>query len=322
MAFNALSRQSSRSSIELSSQTQSPHTNLFAENPGPPERKSAPSIFDIHHLPSASNKQQLFSEVTYSNRPEMIMNPDLSSSQYLQPLQMSPTAVDPRSNPQIPDLSAMMFPTDDPFAYPTQPMTTMEAEGYPRAPQFYGVDMDGLHSHQTGLKPNLATSSNNGDGVANMYMPGHTPNPHATSAHQSPVNAQLFGPLPLYLMQGQQQDFIPVAGASSQANYKPIPNQVNAYQSQEMSQDVHPRHSVDFSPGTSAALNGMLGAEGVSSSCPTVPSHPIWADGALNANGTSAQGLAFDPLLGDNGWSSIYDDGQQSAGLPPDYKGQ
>lgn len=33
-------------------------------------------------------------------------------------------------SPSVPDLSAMMFPTSDPFAYPNQPMTTLENQNY------------------------------------------------------------------------------------------------------------------------------------------------------------------------------------------------
>ncbi len=34
------------------------------------------------------------------------------------------------SSHSVPDLSAMMFPTSDPFAYPNQPMTTLENQNY------------------------------------------------------------------------------------------------------------------------------------------------------------------------------------------------
>ena len=41
------------------------------------------------------------------------------------------------SNPNLPDLSAMMFPSAEPFTYPNQPLTTFENNQYVKEPQFY-----------------------------------------------------------------------------------------------------------------------------------------------------------------------------------------
>jgi len=71
------------------------------------------------------------------------------------------------------DLSAMMFPSTDPFAYPTQPMTTLENRRF--AKQEYPYD------------PNMysqASDSSTGPAFENL-------------------DAQFFGPMPSYVMQGQ-----------------------------------------------------------------------------------------------------------------------
>jgi hypothetical protein len=79
----------------------------------------------------------------------------------------------------IPDLSAVMFPSADPFAYPNQPMTTLEDHNFIKPDPGYGP----------------ATSPP-------LYSPSSTSGPGTASYDH--MEAQLFGPLPPYLMQGQQ----------------------------------------------------------------------------------------------------------------------
>ena len=73
----------------------------------------------------------------------------------------------------LPDLSAMMFPSNDPFAYPNQPMTTLE---------------NGQFTKQENYNPN--------DSNRNSF---YNSNPNSNSPYESP-EVQLFGPLPPYLM--------------------------------------------------------------------------------------------------------------------------
>ncbi|MCJ1389554.1 hypothetical protein MMC18_002411 [Xylographa bjoerkii] len=75
------------------------------------------------------------------------------------------------SNPTaLPDLSAMMFPSNDPFAYPNQPMTTLENRQFTKQENY---DPGGLY----------------------------TSTPNNNSPYENP-DVQLFGPLPPYLMGG------------------------------------------------------------------------------------------------------------------------
>ncbi|MCJ1400972.1 hypothetical protein MMC11_004183 [Xylographa trunciseda] len=72
----------------------------------------------------------------------------------------------------LPDLSAMMFPSNDPFAYPNQPMTTLENRQFTKH-EPYAPDA--------------------------LYAASSTPN--SNPAYDNP-DVQLFGPLPPYLMGG------------------------------------------------------------------------------------------------------------------------
>lgn len=77
----------------------------------------------------------------------------------------------------LPDLSAMMFPSADPFAYPNQPMTTLENRHFIK--QENPVD-------------------------PNMYNLGP---PTTTATPYDNMDAQMFGSTPSYMMQGQQPGF-------------------------------------------------------------------------------------------------------------------
>jgi hypothetical protein len=71
-------------------------------------------------------------------------------------------------NDALPDLSAMMFPSADPFAYPNQPM----------------MEFDNIKQENIGNMP-LPNYLSNGPGI------------------YDDLEGQLFGPIPPYLMQGQ-----------------------------------------------------------------------------------------------------------------------
>ncbi|MCJ1479485.1 hypothetical protein MMC13_008171 [Lambiella insularis] len=77
----------------------------------------------------------------------------------------------------FPDFSAMMFPSNDPFAYPNQPMTMLE-------------------TGQFGKKENNIDHND----TNNIY----SGNPTTSNAHYENFGIELFGPLPPYLMGGQQ----------------------------------------------------------------------------------------------------------------------
>lgn len=139
--------------------------------------------------------------------------PSHRPAQSFPPTPMTNAFVDPTGlNVPLPDVSAMMFPSTDPFAYPNQPMTTFEnnnpqnfadkSESSPTIAnlpfQTSGVDM----------KPHLSAYSPSG--LSNVQMAPRRPDDN---------NVQLYGPMPMYLVQGAQ-----LAGAQGQRAFRPAPN--------------------------------------------------------------------------------------------------
>jgi len=82
-------------------------------------------------------------------------------------------------NPDLPDLSAMMFPSAEPLTYPNQPLTTFENNRFAKGPPYYNTNMNAF---------------NNGSTV----MQGRPGN----QVDSDDMEAQLFS-LPPYMMQNQ-----------------------------------------------------------------------------------------------------------------------
>lgn len=80
-------------------------------------------------------------------------------------------------NTAVPDLSAMMFPSADPFAYPNQPTAAF----------------DNIKQDNIGMMNNSQ--------IPPMFLSNGAPTP--TSGRYDDLEGQLFGPLPPYLTQGQ-----------------------------------------------------------------------------------------------------------------------
>jgi hypothetical protein len=102
-----------------------------------------------------------------------------------------------------PDLSSIVFPSADPLAYPSHPMTAFEG----RHPQLFDRNtaspaLGGMPHHMPGqdIKSHPVQFATPG------YGPGHQTRPEG--------DAQLYGQMPMYLMQGAQgqQVYQPHAG--------------------------------------------------------------------------------------------------------------
>jgi len=98
-------------------------------------------------------------------------------------------------NNALPDLTAMMFPSADPFAYPNQPMMTFENV----VKQEDAPVMNGSQAPQMYL-------SNGTPGGGRMY---------------DDLEGQLFGPLPPYLQQGQPYDMQSHVGGNVMTGISP-----------------------------------------------------------------------------------------------------
>lgn len=119
-----------------------------------------------------------------------------------QPLQYNLTQQFGASN-GLPDLSAMMFPSADPFAYPNQPM----------------MEYDNIKQENI---DNLLNSS---------QAPSFLSNETTAPGIYDDLEGQLFGPIPPYLMQGQpnfdgsgQMDTGGIPGMNLEMNYGVPPN--------------------------------------------------------------------------------------------------
>lgn len=168
------------------------------------------------------------------------------------------TFADPSGlNVPLTDISTMMFPSADPMAYPNQPMTTFE-DNHPQAFGFkHGSPSITQMPYQvTGvdIKPNLAAFSPGG--MATVQMGPRRPD----------NEVQLFGPMPMYLMQGAQP---------------------RAFHPQQASQSAH-----------------MTGHEGTSMSLDDLFSGEEWAqafmDQSLGLNGPNT-GFGSNPHFGPGG---------------------
>lgn len=101
----------------------------------------------------------------------------------------------------------MMFPSADPFAYPNQPMTTTYSDDFDT--KDFGIfqhtpTMDsGNSNNDTPNGDHMGGAvSHNGNSNGNGYIPpSSTFLPRHTSS-SGDVDVQLFGPVPMYQMQG------------------------------------------------------------------------------------------------------------------------
>lgn len=166
---------------------------------GPPiQPVSRSSTFPINTTSQAPNSQRSsldghrFNINTMSN-PNLrqnfhdLMSPSMSTvttpDSYGTPNTMPhyPTPLPRSVNNSLPDLSSVMFPSADPFAYPpNQPM----------------MEFDNVK--QEDMVPNNSTQP------PNMYI---SSNPSGAPGIYDNLEGQIFGPLPPYLTQGQQQTF-------------------------------------------------------------------------------------------------------------------
>ncbi|KAK8172028.1 fungal-specific transcription factor domain-containing protein [Phyllosticta citrichinensis] len=121
-------------------------------------------------------------------------------------------------NPPIPDLSAMMFPSNDPLAYPNQPMTTFENNGFSNitpndasASTHSYLDSFASSSQRSGqgTPVSSAASTYQTNGATNKFnaLP-QQPTPHHDPSHGATVDLEMYDPTPFLFAQpppSQQQ---------------------------------------------------------------------------------------------------------------------
>lgn len=127
--------------VPVSEASSLPRSNSFPTRPktgNPPVRASVDDSGAFRQPQS-----WLSNEVTnFSAEPESLSEPSSQQEQLTSsvPPTMGPAQA-PSATHNLPDLMPIMFPSGDPFAYPTQPMSTLEdghfKEDAPRAAQFF-----------------------------------------------------------------------------------------------------------------------------------------------------------------------------------------
>ncbi|KAI9793277.1 MAG: hypothetical protein M1835_007348 [Candelina submexicana] len=143
---------------------------LTRSPPEPSYRRSSHN--EIYNPPSLTENRETTSStstITHHQHPPRDM-PQQTQTQ----LQYGPHG--------IPDLSAMMFPSADPFAYPNQPMTSLESGNHRQMPF---QNFDPISPKNPNTNPMYLPSSG---GSGNRY---------------DSLEVELFGPLAPYLLQGQ-----------------------------------------------------------------------------------------------------------------------
>lgn len=154
--------------------------------------------------------------------------PDSISSGSFSQYTLNPTF---NSGPDgLPDLSAMMFPTGDPFAYPNQPMMEFDA-----AKQ----DSLDLLGDSQATTPMFLSNGPNGPAV------------------YDDLEGQLFGPLPPYLMHGQQNYNMSMELGNSNGMMGIQSNDINGVMGGNMAQTADMNFDGIFS-GEGDEWNNML----------------------------------------------------------------
>ncbi|KAE8146353.1 fungal-specific transcription factor domain-containing protein [Aspergillus avenaceus] len=119
------------------------------------------------------------------------------------------------SNPNnLPDLMPIMFPSDDPFAYPTQPMSTLENDHFRND----GTVPFGLETTPRSGIPSTTTDSNNAMGVTTPTLEGLSNFPLFSNGTPTPMNAALPMRLANPPSVGQSRLQSPVSHASTPAS--------------------------------------------------------------------------------------------------------
>ena len=156
--------------------------------PGSEPYDPTPSLTPTSATPSGAS--------AYGGAPTHLSHPQLAQSFPATPL--TNNFVDPTGlNVPISDVNAMMFPTADPFAYPNQPMTTFENNN----PQDFGIKSE---TSPTSGSVHFPVSNMGIKSQPAVYPPGSV-NMGAETRRPTENDVQLFGPMPMYLMHGAQQ---------------------------------------------------------------------------------------------------------------------
>ncbi|KAI9663980.1 MAG: hypothetical protein M1821_007471 [Bathelium mastoideum] len=220
-----------------------------------PNRKSFPHPLSLSH-----NNTPLDSPYTL-NSPEVFGSPSVGSDVGVNgPMSANqPNFPVPNSyqNPALADLQAMMFPSNDPFAYPNEAMTSFETNN-----QFNQFEPNAMNQDMSPRSSMLVQPRSSG-----MDSNGN-------------LDAQLFGPLPPYMSQSQQQQF----NMSSQQDA-----QAQLQQRSGMNMNTQP--------------NEMMGSGSTNYMSGTMPATADWSAASQSMRTSGLPGMNLDDIFGGEEWN-------------------
>lgn len=257
----------SQTSYAGSPYLQSPHTSIsdnFDTSTVPtPLSTSASTTFSLpiqHSGASLSQRQQLDETFGISGGSLMHGNEEYTNA--------------------VPDITAMMFPSGDPFAYPNQPMMTFENTQNPSAVQGLVSAGNPMHSNQRFEFANVRQHSNS----PRISLPGSN-DAFSADPSQNPDDIQLFGTMPMYLMPHQTTGI-----ARDPSTTQPSYMNPTAAQMSGLGQKSMPGSSLAETHSGLAAQQHPLGPQ------------PFLHDGDMNVNDVFAPGEEWTGTFMDPGF--------------------
>jgi hypothetical protein len=197
-----------KTGLEPPTNTQPRRASTFPEASAPPTVERKPSFHALPQTPQPADNMVF----TFSNTPNMYdfnqslpvdstSTPSLSSgiSHRQESFPASPTGFNDQSFP-LADLSAMMFPSADPFAYPNQ--TAAPAQSYDDLIKNLGNDPSfPFPATLEELRLQREAGTNGFVPPSSTFVFNDNGNGNDQNNHND-GDVQLLGPMPMYLMQG------------------------------------------------------------------------------------------------------------------------
>ena len=233
-----------------------------------PKQSNAPNRKTFPHPLSLSQNHTPLDSPYGKNSPELFSSPSIGSDASVNGVPMSATQPDftvagGYQNSALADLQAMMFPSNDPFAYPNEAMTSFEN-----------------NRQLNQFEPNSApATSQNVSPRTDMFVP---PNPNSID-NSGNLDVQLFGPLPPYMSQNQQQQAFDLS----------------------QQQNAHIQAQQQSGLGLSSQANEMMDEGPNNYMSGTLPTTAGWVAAAQSMRTSGIPGMNLDDIFGGEEWNGL-----------------
>ena len=241
--------------------SESKRAMTFPKQSNTPNRKAFP-----HPLPLSQNNTPIESPYTL-NSPEVFNSPSVGSDSGangpMSAAQTNFSVSNGYQNPRLSELQAIMFPSNDPFAYPNGAMSSFETNN-----QFNQFEQNSASSVNKSMSPRSS--------MFIQSQPGNMDN-------SGNLDVQLFGPLPPYLSQNQQQ----------QQQFD-LPSQQDANtQLQQSGINMNAQQNEMVSQGPNSYLSG------------TMPTTADWGAAPHSMRTSGLPGMNLDEIFGGEEWNGM-----------------